>query len=258
MAAWTRCRLMRRKLIVALVVLIAIIGVRDFILAPPEANEAPVPAPSKESSNSVDLGTSAPGGVAGGANSDEKAMTEEGELLLEQAALKFSEAISNAGACFQISMYPSGPQTPPTLAEWLLALRNELGEPSVSTEDWSITTIETPTGERRNIRFEIDYSDAGNVEQRLTYSVQKSDGSVEMLPLDEEKASNPTETFKATLESDGKVISREKAQRFYFESGDEIIVTEKDGYLVELEMSRRGKTFSCRPFDPQLSTCRCR
>ncbi|HRO66322.1 MAG TPA: hypothetical protein PL182_02020, partial [Pseudobdellovibrionaceae bacterium] len=71
-------------------------------------------------------------------------------------------------------------------------------------------------------------------------------------------AVNPSETFKATLESDGEVIEREKSQRIYYETGEEIVVTEKNGQIVEIDMNRQGKNFSCRPFDPAEGTCGCR
>lgn len=184
---------------------------------------------------------------------------EEGEALSpEMAARKFARAIVDAGSCLGISMIAPGGPAPPTLAEWTASVRNDLGDPVVTTEDWSVTTIRTPSGEKRHIRFEIDYSDPVNVVQKLSYYVDRGDGTAQTIPLDPEQAVNPSETFKATLESDGEVLEREKSQRLYYETGEEIVVTEKDGQVVEIDMNRQGKSFSCRPFDPGEDTCGCR
>lgn len=179
-------------------------------------------------------------------------------LSPDLAARKFGRAISEASACLGVPMIlPDGP-VPPTLTEWLAAARNELGDPVVTTEDWSVTTIQTPSGEKRHIRFEIDYSDPGNIVQKLSYYLDRGDGTAQVIPLDPQQAVNPSETFKATLESDGEVLEREKSQRIYFETGEEIVVTEKNAQIVEIDMNRQGKSFSCRPFDPGEGACGCR
>ncbi|MBX3041979.1 MAG: hypothetical protein KF789_14830, partial [Bdellovibrionaceae bacterium] len=61
-----------------------------------------------------------------------------------------------------------------------------------------------------------------------------------------------------TLESNGEVLERERSQRLYYETGEEIVVTEKDGQIIEIDMNRQGKSFSCRPFEPDETACGCR
>ncbi|HRO66321.1 MAG TPA: hypothetical protein PL182_02015, partial [Pseudobdellovibrionaceae bacterium] len=98
-------------------------------------------------------------------------------LSVEMASRKFARALVEAGSCLGVSMIAPGGRAPPTLAEWTAAVRNDLGDPVVNTEDWSVTTIRTPSGEKRHIRFEIDYSDPVNIVQKLSYYLDRGDGT---------------------------------------------------------------------------------
>lgn len=179
-------------------------------------------------------------------------------LDLDQAEARFAKALLDAGTCLGIDVVPMGENAAPRLDEWLGGVRRDLGDPLIDTEDWSVTTLLTPSGQRRFLRFEIDYSNPENVVRRVSYYEDRGDGTATTIPLNPEQATEPSDSFRATLEQDGEVVERERSRRLYFDSGAEIVVTEKNELIEEIEMNRFGKSFSCRPFDPSPYSCQCR
>ncbi|MBX3041806.1 MAG: hypothetical protein KF789_13955, partial [Bdellovibrionaceae bacterium] len=152
---------MNRHFLLGIAILLFALGVWKFSGTP----SAPVIAatPVESAGSSVQVATSE--------SDPEEAEPEAAgveSLSLEMASRKFSRAISEAGSCLGIAMIAPGGEAPPTLAEWTAAARNDLGDPVVTTEDWSVTTIQTPSGEKRHIRFEIDYSDPMQIMQKLS------------------------------------------------------------------------------------------
>lgn len=175
----------------------------------------------------------------------------------DEARAKFTRALRDLSACLAIKSEPVD-GSEPRIENWLTAIRGDMGEPVLQTEDWSSAQIETPDGEKRVIKVEMDYSGEDRIVRRVKYSKVGADGEAgEPIPLSKEQTEEPSDTFLASLESDGKLINRERAQRLYFGGGEEIVVTEKDGRVYELDMSRAGHTFRCRPFDPDPNSCRC-
>lgn len=179
------------------------------------------------------------------------------ELGDDEARVKFTKALHDLSSCLAMKSEPlDGAE--PRLENWLSAIRGEMGDPVLQTEDWSSAEIETPEGEHRSIRVEMDYSGEDRIVRRVKYSKVGADGEPsELIPLSKEQSEEPSDTFLASLESDGKIVKRETAQRLYFGGGEEIVVTEKNGKIYELDMSRAGRTFKCRPFDPDPNSCKC-
>jgi hypothetical protein len=170
---------------------------------------------------------------------------------------KFSKAVSDASTCLALKAGQGFASTmEPTLDNWLTLVKQDLGDQVLQTEDWSTINLVTGSGEKRKIRIEMDYSGNDRIVRRLKY-YRGDEGKLEQIPLSAEQTEDPSETFIASLESDGQISSREVAQRIYFSGGEEILVTEKNSKISELTMSRNGRTFQCSLFDPNPQSCRC-
>lgn len=175
----------------------------------------------------------------------------------DQVRERFGQALRTMGPCLGLTTVPGGDRVEPTLDNFIQSVRGEVGESVLQTEDWSMAELTTSSGEKRILRVEMDYSGEDRIVRRVKYSRVNADGSSEPIPLAPEQAEDPTETFIASLESDGQVQTREKAQRIYFGGGEEIVVTEKNGLIDEISMSRSGRLFRCRPSDPNPDSCAC-
>lgn len=259
---------MKDRLSLAIVVglvFVVIYGVIDWHQSHSRTSAAPFEDAAEEPSGEVnvagvtsDIATSTP--LVNTAEVPAAPATSTGaaaELGDDEARAKFTKALHDLSSCLAMKSEPlDGAE--PRLENWLSAIRGEMGDPVLQTEDWSSAEIETPEGEHRSIRVEMDYSGEDRIVRRVKYSKVGADGEPgEQIPLSKEQSEEPSDTFLASLESDGKIVKRETAQRLYFGGGEEIVVTEKNGKVYELDMSRAGRTFKCRPFDPDPNSCKC-
>lgn len=171
-----------------------------------------------------------------------------------QVREKFTQALHDMGTCLGVKALPPGNGLEPTLDNWMETIKGDLGEAVLQTEDWSTVDLTTSSGERRRIRVEMDYSGADRIVRRVRYS-RMSGEAQEPIPLTTEQSEDPNETFLASLESDGQVSAREKAQRIYFGDGAEVVVTEKNGHIADITMNRSGRSFHCAPSEPEACKC---
>lgn len=175
----------------------------------------------------------------------------------ERQSQMFTQALRDVGTCLGLKTAVSE-GSEPTLDMWMSGVRGETGEPVIQTEDWSSTRIDMANGEKRAIKIEMDYGADERVVRRLKYYKLDATGAPgEAIPLSREQTEDPTDTFIASLEGDGQVSGSEKLQRIYFQNGEEIIVTEKNGRVSEIEMNRNGKSFRCQKMDAAEGFCRC-
>lgn len=172
---------------------------------------------------------------------------------LEQA---FGQALRDAGTCLELKT-GGGDAAEPTLENWMAVMRGEIGEPVIQTEDWSVIHLDVG-GEKRRIRIEMDYGSDERVVRRLKYfKVDAAGNPGEQIALTKEQSEDPTETFIASLEKDGQTTAMEKMQRIYFQNGEEIVVTEKNNRVADIEMNRNGRSFRCQKMDSIESFCKC-
>lgn len=174
----------------------------------------------------------------------------------EQIRERFTAALHEMGPCLGIKAQPPGNSLEPTLDNWMETIKGDLGEPVLQTEDWSMAEITTGSGEKRRLRVEMDYSGADRIVRRVHYS-RVTGETQEPIPLTTEQSEDPSETFLASLESDGTVTDRERAQRVYFGDGAEVVVTEKNGKIADITMNRSGHSFHCTPGDATQESCKC-
>jgi hypothetical protein len=143
-----------------------------------------------------------------------------------------------------------------TFAELNSSLQPELGNVAMQNEEWSNTHLRLPNGEERRIHIEVDADNEESSVRKLKYYGVDKEGLPLAIELPKEQTTNPTETFIAGLESEGKITLREKAMHAYYQNGTEVLYTEKNGLLSDLEISKNGRTFKCTSLSTAAS-CRC-
>jgi hypothetical protein len=163
--------------------------------------------------------------------------------------------LNKLSECTEIkNSVPSGP-VEPTLSSVLESVQVELGEPVIRSEDWNTTEISMPDGGKRVIKIETVYED-DDIIKRLKY-YQVTSQALVPLELTSEQSVNPSETFLASLEKEGDVSSRERSERVFFQNGEEITYTERNGKLLNSEIIRAGKSLKCSDYGMPSFKCQC-
>ncbi len=166
-----------------------------------------------------------------------------------------SSMLTSLVDCTEIkNSLPSNP-VEPTLSSILDSVQAELGEPVIRSEDWNSTEIRLPNGSRRLIRLETVYEDNDIVKKLIYYDITKD--ALLPIELSSDQAVNPSETFIASLEKEGEVMNREKSERVFFQNGEEVMYTEKNGKLLTSEIIRAGKSLKCGDYGQQSFRCQC-
>lgn len=168
---------------------------------------------------------------------------------------RFVTSMKDMSTCLELPT--SGAPAESNINSWITSMKGSLGEPVLQTEDSSAVDIQTSSGERRRIQVEMDYSGEDRIVRRVKYVKLNGDEPGEAIPLAKEQSEDPSETFLASLESDGQVTGREKNERVYFASGEEVVVTEKNGKVSNIEVNRNGRSFRCQPTDVNAPKCEC-
>ncbi len=142
-----------------------------------------------------------------------------------------------------------------TLTTILDSVQSDLGEPVIRSEDWNSTEIKMADGTSRLIRLETVYED-DDIVRKLKY-YQSTETQLVPLELSAEQKVNPSETFVASLEKEGEVMGKEKSERVFFQNGEEISYTEKDGKIQNSEIIRAGKSLKCSEYGKATFRCQC-
>ncbi|MGZ3748416.1 MAG: hypothetical protein ACXVCD_13855, partial [Pseudobdellovibrionaceae bacterium] len=135
------------------------------------------------------------------------------------------------------------------------SLRGELGEMVANSLDWKNVHILLPNGEKRRLRMEIEAVGEAGAGTRLHYYGVDNEDLPVPLPLTEEQSMNPSESFVASLENEGKVTLRQEARRGVFSKGAELYYTERNGTLTDLELSYQGKNVKCQDLQSKHGVC---
>jgi len=174
--------------------------------------------------------------------------------------VQYQKSFQEMGQCFDIPFAGSREAVPSDLAPETLQsmITPSQGDVVNDADEWGSTDIRTASGELRRILVQ-NYSDDPESEagKKLSYSTVSEDGRLSELPLSDEQKRDPSESLVASLETDGQVVSRSRARRIFYQSGGDLVFTEKDGAIVSYEYSLEGKTFRCSGMDAAAITCRC-
>ena len=187
--------------------------------------------------------------------------TEEARLNNQPSSViesgDLSQLVDQLSVCLEMKGLTAKNKLPSTVQNLEALVKNVAGEIAVQTEEWNATLIELPNGERRNIKIETDYAMDETSYQRLRLYKIESDGSQSLVPLSEDQADRPNEAFIASLEGDGKVLSKQKKSNAYFSNGEEVAVIEQDGVLISFEFGRSEKLLKCQGLNTDKPTCQC-
>lgn len=169
----------------------------------------------------------------------------------------FAQNLRALGQCLETQNSIPGDELEPTLRTLVDSIRGEWGESVISTEDWMQVEMETPEGEKRRIRVEMDFDNETQVQRKLKFVTLEPNGETRPIAVPEEQAVEPSDSLIASLESGNKVLNREKFERVYFQNGEEIVARQANGFITELEVNRGNKSFKCSGVNQESPTCQC-
>lgn len=172
------------------------------------------------------------------------------------SSINFEPRLREIGQCLEI--HNSLNENPkPTFSELQSSLASSLGELVETAMDWKNVHITLPNGEKRRLRIEVESSGEEAVHRQLQYYSVDAENLPVPIDLPSEQASNPTDTFIASLENEGEITMQEVAYRGVYTQGAELFYVEKNGELSEIEMSYRGKSVRCLDLNKDRANCTC-
>lgn len=162
-----------------------------------------------------------------------------------------SEKIEN---CLEIKNSLISESDPAIVDQLLQSVQTELGEPIVRTEDWVSFEVKLQNGQRKLNRVDTQYEGQDIVKQLKQYQIIGN----ELRPMTLSFASlNPSEETLKALENEGELISKDKGERIFFHNGEELNYSEKNGFLVQAELIKQGKSLRCDDFGKSSFKCQC-
>lgn len=185
-----------------------------------------------------------------------KPPAENSNLSIDVQANKkthFSQFLNMMSSCLDIKNSSDSSLAEPRIENLLTSVQNELGEPVIRSEDWTSTEIQTSSGEQRLIKIETSYEN-DDIVKKLKYFNMTVEG---LMPIElaEDQATEPSATLIASLESEGKLLKKERSERIFFQNGEEIIYTEINGDIEFIELTRSGKTLRCKELSKAPCAC---
>lgn len=175
---------------------------------------------------------------------------------LNKASEFFGQSMKPLATCLSLNSMNTPERLDPSVESLISAVKSDLGDPILRSEDWVTWSLRAGSEERR-IRIETDYSDSDQTTRHLLYFKLDAQGQPNLIPLPSEQTKNPSEAFIASLQKDGEVYEEEKGQRAYFDNGQELVITEKNGKIDDLEFSNGAKTFRCAGILTASPSCKC-
>ncbi|MGZ3745714.1 MAG: hypothetical protein ACXWRE_00175 [Pseudobdellovibrionaceae bacterium] len=175
---------------------------------------------------------------------------------LNKASEFFGRSMNQLGACMGFNNVGTADRLDPSVDNLMATLKSDLGDPILRSQDWVTWNLRVGSEERR-IRIETDYSDNDQPSHHLLYFKLDAQGQPTLIPLPSEQSKDPSESFIASLQKDGEVYEEEKGERAYFEPGQEMTITEKNGKIDDLDVGNGVKSFRCAGILTTSPTCKC-
>ncbi len=169
----------------------------------------------------------------------------------------FANTLRSLGQCLDTQNSVPGEELEPSLRTLVDSIRGEWGESVISTEDWMQVDLETPEGEKRRIRVEMDFDNETQIQRKLKYVTVESNGETRPISVPEDQAVEPSDSLIASLEAGNNILTREKFERVYFQNGEEIVARQTNGFISELEVNKGTKSFKCKSVNTEASACQC-
>lgn len=175
---------------------------------------------------------------------------------INKASEFFGQSMKQMSTCLGINAAGDSDKVDPSFESLTALVKADLGDPIMRSEDWVTWNMRAGSEERR-IRIETDYSDSEKSSRHLLYFKLDAQGQPTLIPLPSEQTKDPSDSFIASLQKDGEVYEEEKGQRAYFDNGQEMVLTEKNGKIDDLEFSNGAKTFRCAGILTTSPSCKC-
>lgn len=175
---------------------------------------------------------------------------------LAKASEFFGQSLRQMSICLGIRSLSDVVKMEPTFDNLVSTIKPELGDPILRSQDWVTWNLKVGNEERR-IRVETDYSDSEETSTHLLYFKLDAQAQPTLIPLPAEQTRNPSDTFIASLQKDGETYLEEKGERAYFENGQEMVLTERNGKIDDLEFANGTKTFRCAGILTSAAACKC-
>ena len=176
------------------------------------------------------------------------------ELVLKQ----FSLHLKSMAKCLGLAGAPAiSEKTEPTIDNLGANLKAALGDIVVQMDDWTQIEILDQNSVRKRVRVDYDYPDGSNPSRRLSMYQINSYGMPEIMNLTADEANNPNEAYISSLTEGHKVITDEKGTRVYFQDGEELIYSLRNGQLQSVSINKADKSFNCFNLDEENSSCSC-
>ena len=169
----------------------------------------------------------------------------------------FAQQLRLLGTCLDTPNNVPGDELEPSLRTLIDSIRGEWGEAVISTEDWMQVEMQTPDGEKRRMRVEMDFDNESVVQRKLKLMAVDASGATTPISVPEEQAVEPSETTIASIESGNQILNREKYERHYFQNGEEIVARQANGMIVDMEVNRGARSFKCTKMNEEAGTCQC-
>ncbi|MBC7370527.1 MAG: hypothetical protein H7326_03120 [Bdellovibrionaceae bacterium] len=175
---------------------------------------------------------------------------------IAKASQFFVQALRQMTECVKVNTNSSVDSIEPTVDNIFSAVKPDLGDPILKSQDWIVWNMRV-SGEERRLRIETDYSDNDKSARHLLYFKLDAQGNPTLIPLAEDSVRNPSEAFIASLQKDGEVYEEEKGERAYFDGGQEMVITQKNGHIDDIEFANGPKTFRCAGMLTTAPSCKC-
>ncbi len=141
--------------------------------------------------------------------------------------------------------------------ELIEALKPQLGEVIVSLDDWEQFDLIDKSGVKKRIRVDFEYPDGATPTRRLSIFTVNDYGALEIDNLTNDQADNPNIAYIESLKEGVQITADEKSMRVYFNQGEELIVTTKNGLIDSFSMSRADRSYNCVNMLSESSNCTC-
>ncbi|HEY8269243.1 MAG TPA: hypothetical protein VIG33_00020 [Pseudobdellovibrionaceae bacterium] len=227
----------------------------------PKANAAEVAASDTPEDSGSDLHLDEELDVKVGADPTATPENKKAEAVdLNKVSEFFARSMKQLATCMALNNAGTADRLDPSSESLMAAVKADLGDPVLRSQDWITWNlrVNSPAGsEERRIRIETDYSENDQAARHLLYFKLDAQGQPTLIPLPSEQSKDPSESFIASLQKDGEVYQEEKGERVYFDGGQEMMLTEKNGKIDDLEVSNGVKTFRCAGIISSSPSCKC-
>ncbi|MGZ3724629.1 MAG: hypothetical protein ACXWQQ_02475 [Pseudobdellovibrio sp.] len=176
----------------------------------------------------------------------------------DEVMRKFALNLVEVQKCLAFSAKSAGPDmAAPSIDNLLVMLRPNLGEVIVQLDDWQQFDYIDKSNVKKRARVDIDYPDGVTPTRRLSLFTYNAYNTLEIDNLTNDQSDNPNLAYIESLKEGSQVLSEERAARYYFHQGEELVYTIKNGNLDSFNISRADRAINCTNMSTEAARCSC-